>query len=144
MAIDVKRRGNRRHWEDGGLEDDRLLSGENELIFGDESPSGPQDMLLRKEQSRRIKETLAELTEDHRAVFILREIDGLSYDEMSEVLGVSKGTVMSRLFYARKKLMEKLQDVKPDLRVGVGVSNVDSEESEVNISAVKVVKGAGG
>lgn len=55
---------------------------------------------------------LAELTEEHRAVVVLREIDGLSYAEISEVLGCSKGTVMSRLHHARKKLQSSLRSLK--------------------------------
>ena len=144
MAIDVKRRGSRRSWEAGGLEEDRLRVGREEVVFGDESPSGPQDMLLRKEQARLIKETLGELSEEHRAVFVLREIDGLSYDEMAQVLGVSKGTVMSRLFYARKKLMEKLQDIRPGTEVSAPRVEADWESAGLNISQVKAVKGTGG
>ena len=52
-------------------------------------------------------------SEEQRVVFVLREIEGLSYAEMARVLGISKGTVMSRLFYARRKLMERLQDISP-------------------------------
>jgi predicted DNA-binding protein (UPF0251 family) len=44
----------------------------------------------------------------------LREIDGLNYDEISEALGIPKGTVMSRLFYARKALQKALAEFAPD------------------------------
>jgi RNA polymerase sigma-70 factor (ECF subfamily) len=40
----------------------------------------------------------------------LREVEGLSYDDISRVMQCSKGTVMSRLHYARKKLQDKLRD----------------------------------
>ena len=53
------------------------------------------------------------LTEGHRSIIVLREIDGLSYDEISEALNCSKGTVMSRLHYARKKLQEALSELGP-------------------------------
>jgi RNA polymerase sigma-70 factor (ECF subfamily) len=43
-------------------------------------------------------------------VILLREVDGLSYEEMAEVLEVSKGTIMSRLFHARQKLQRALAD----------------------------------
>jgi RNA polymerase sigma-70 factor (ECF subfamily) len=49
-----------------------------------------------------------DLTPEHRAVIILRTVEGLSYKDIGEILGCSEGTVMSRLHYARKKLQEKL------------------------------------
>ncbi|TFH24702.1 MAG: sigma-70 family RNA polymerase sigma factor, partial [Myxococcales bacterium] len=52
-----------------------------------------------------------DLTPDHRAVIILREIEGLSYEEISQTLDCSLGTVMSRLHYARKKLQAKLREL---------------------------------
>ena len=51
-----------------------------------------------------------ELPEDQRQVIVLREVDGLSYKEISEVLEVPEGTVMSRLFYARRKLQNALSE----------------------------------
>jgi RNA polymerase sigma-70 factor (ECF subfamily) len=50
------------------------------------------------------------LTPDHKAVILLREVEGLSYEDISRVMQCSKGTVMSRLHYARKKLQSKLRD----------------------------------
>ena len=55
-----------------------------------------------------IQRTLEELSPDHRAILVLREWQGLSYEEISETLGLEVGTVMSRLFYARKKMAESL------------------------------------
>jgi RNA polymerase sigma-70 factor (ECF subfamily) len=49
-----------------------------------------------------------ELDEKHRVVLLLRAADGMSYDELSETLGVPVGTVESRLHRARQKLLEKL------------------------------------
>ena len=57
-----------------------------------------------------MKEAINELTPDHKAVILLREVEGLSYDEISRVMQCSKGTVMSRLHYARKKLQKRLKD----------------------------------
>ncbi|MGD8317780.1 MAG: sigma factor-like helix-turn-helix DNA-binding protein [Myxococcales bacterium] len=48
------------------------------------------------------------MPEHHRAVIVLREIEGMSYEEMAESLEVPKGTVMSRLFHARKKMQASL------------------------------------
>jgi RNA polymerase sigma-70 factor (ECF subfamily) len=52
----------------------------------------------------------------HRAVLVLREIEGLSYEEISRAVGCSLGTVMSRLFYARRKLQKVLGPSLEDLR----------------------------
>ena len=57
----------------------------------------------------RMREAIAELTPEHRAVILLREVEGLSYEEISQALDVPKGTVMSRLHYARRQLQARLQ-----------------------------------
>jgi RNA polymerase sigma-70 factor, ECF subfamily len=49
-----------------------------------------------------------DLTPEHKAVIVLRTLEGLSYKDIGEILGCSEGTVMSRLHYARKKLQDKL------------------------------------
>ncbi len=59
----------------------------------------------------KIFEAIEGLTPDHRAVILLREVEGLSYEEISQVLDCSMGTVMSRLHYARKKLQSRLSEV---------------------------------
>jgi RNA polymerase sigma-70 factor (ECF subfamily) len=48
------------------------------------------------------------LTPEHKAVIVLRTLEGMSYKDIGEILGCSEGTVMSRLHYARKKLQNKL------------------------------------
>lgn len=68
----------------------------------------PYDALEIKERMNRLIEALEVLTPEHKAVIVLRAVEGLSYKEISSILGCSEGTVMSRLHYARKKLQEKL------------------------------------
>jgi RNA polymerase sigma-70 factor (ECF subfamily) len=68
----------------------------------------PRKALLQRELSDAIQAALDELPEYHRAVIVLREIEGLSYEEMSEALEVPKGTIMSRLFHARRKMQQSL------------------------------------
>lgn len=53
------------------------------------------------------------LSPDHREVIVLRELQGLSYEEIAEALGVPRGTVESRLFRARRHLAERLRDYLP-------------------------------
>lgn len=70
----------------------------------------PDKALANAELGVRIREAVAKLSEDHRTAILLREVEGLQYDEIAKVMGSSLGTVMSRLFYARKKLQELLKD----------------------------------
>jgi RNA polymerase sigma-70 factor (ECF subfamily) len=72
--------------------------------------SDPADALQRREIAARIQTALDALPPYHRAVIVMREVEGLSYDEMAHVAGVSKGTIMSRLFHARQKLQRALHD----------------------------------
>ena len=64
------------------------------------------------EIARGLSAAIAELTPEHRAVILLREVDGLSYEEISRVLDCPKGTVMSRLHYARRQLQERLRGLR--------------------------------
>jgi len=68
----------------------------------------------RIEMAQRIKDALGQLTPEHRAAILLREVEGLSYDEISDVLQCPRGTVMSRLHYARNHLREILKDLAED------------------------------
>lgn len=70
----------------------------------------PSRALERSRLKARIEAALAELPEEQRQIIILREVDGLAYKEIAEVLDIPEGTVMSRLFYARKKLQAALRD----------------------------------
>ena len=70
----------------------------------------PFRLVKNREIGERVRAAIEQLTPEHRAVILLREVEGLSYDEISRVMQVAKGTVMSRLHYARKKLQSMLQD----------------------------------
>jgi RNA polymerase sigma-70 factor (ECF subfamily) len=61
-----------------------------------------------RELREKLVSAINDLTPEHRAVIILRTVEGLSYKDIGEILGCSEGTVMSRLHYARKKLQQKL------------------------------------
>ena len=69
---------------------------------------GPDGSLAARELGEAIVEALNALPDKHRTAFVLREFEGLSYDDMARVMGCSMGTVMSRLHHARKKLSKKL------------------------------------
>ncbi len=80
----------------------------------------PDTELETSELGTQIHFAIENLSSEHRAVILLREVDGLSYTEISEVVGCSKGTVMSRLHHARKSLQHMLTDV-------IGVWRKDSK-----------------
>jgi len=104
LAIDFRRREGRH----------TILRGEDAENEIQRMPAPRGDSFLeasRNELSKRISGALKELTPEHRAVILLREVEGLSYDEISEVLQVPRGTVMSRLHYARGHLRGILKDL---------------------------------
>jgi RNA polymerase sigma-70 factor, ECF subfamily len=68
----------------------------------------PEDVATGAERRERIRKGLESLSEHHRAIIILSDIEGLQYREIAEVLGIPMGTVMSRLHHARKRLREVL------------------------------------
>lgn len=109
QAIDLKRRESRRV----SVEFDEVLppGGVDEWS---QSSVGGNDTFSRvrnRELVAKVYEAMESLTPDHRAVIILREVDGLSYEEISDAVGCSLGTVMSRLHYARKALQLRLEEI---------------------------------
>ena len=72
--------------------------------------SDPADVVRRREIAARLQVALDALPPYHRGVIVMREIEGLSYEEMAQAMAVSKGTIMSRLFHARQKLQKALAD----------------------------------
>ena len=71
----------------------------------------PYERMERTEVRARIDNAITQLSPEHRAVILMKETEGMQYHEIAEALGCSIGTVMSRLFYARKKLQNLLKDV---------------------------------
>jgi len=71
----------------------------------------PHEQMEQSEIRARIDAAIAQLSPEHRAVILMKEIEDMQYHEIAESLGCSIGTVMSRLFYARKKLQNSLRDV---------------------------------
>lgn len=94
--------------------DDSIKSEEdvegNELLMPSRLGVNPDEAFGRKELRQKMLEALESLSEKHRTILNLREVEGLSYKEMAEVLDISKGTVMSRLYHARQYFQEALDD----------------------------------
>ena len=78
--------------------------------------AGDDDPAHRAESAQlggRIGAALARLSPNHRTALVLREVQGLAYQEIADAMGCSVGTVMSRLFHARKKMQALLVDTDP-------------------------------
>jgi RNA polymerase sigma-70 factor, ECF subfamily len=127
LAIDATRR--ERASAKDELDDVREsdLEGGGEGILATRLGTNPQETALRRELLGKIQEALAQLPEKHRTILVLRELEGLSYEELSERLGIQKGTVMSRLFHARKK-MQVLLARYAGLDAPAGKGTDDEEE----------------
>ena len=108
LAIDLTRKRKRR--KTSSFEEEVATrdgdGGISEVHHGD----GPSRTLERKRLYKRIMDAVDTLPEDQKQAILLRELEGLSYREISEIMGIPEGTVMSRLFYARKKLQKLLAD----------------------------------
>ena len=110
VSIDHVRRTSRRKnldFDERALHEESEVAGDGALVPS-VTNANPGKAALRRELGGAIQAALQELPEHHRAVIILREIEGMSYEEMAEALEVPKGTVMSRLFHARKKMQASL------------------------------------
>lgn len=86
----------------------KLEDGEREWEIAAEKP-GPQEDLATGEFYDRLRLAIAELPEVFRTTIVLREIEGLAYEEIAEMTGVSLGTVKSRIARARYRLQTELQ-----------------------------------
>jgi RNA polymerase sigma-70 factor (ECF subfamily) len=89
---------------------DQHVAVHGELASGGEST--PDRLLAQKELASRLRRALDHLPFDQRTVVILREIDGLSYGEIGYSLGLSVGTVKSRLTRGRQALREELREAR--------------------------------
>lgn len=109
LSIDLVRKPGRGTAE---LDEEAELDGDGSFVLLSR-PDGadPLDVVHRGQLADRIGKALEALPPYHRGVIVMREVEGLSYEEMAEAMGVSKGTIMSRLFHARQKLQRALADL---------------------------------
>ncbi len=103
----LKKRGRRYHMSlddlDANVENDKELV---ELAGG----STPVRDAYLNDLKQKLNEALQKLSHDHRAVVTMFDIQGMPHSEIAKILGVSEGTVRSRLFYAHKQLQASLED----------------------------------
>ena len=104
VCIDLLRREKKRRG-DASLDAEGFAAAN---AVSDPAPS-PQQSLERREDRRAVAQALERLSDDHRRVLILRELDGLSYDEIGAILDVPAGTVKSRIARARMALADFLR-----------------------------------
>jgi len=134
LCIDFLRREGR--YASVGYDDGQSHSANNgsEPIPGDpltpvDQTWNPGQELGRREAGEQIMKAIESLSANHRAVILMREVEGLSYREMAKVLNCSQGTIMSRLHHARFKLRKLLKDY-----VGTDIQSSDlppeAEESD--------------
>ncbi len=124
ICIDVMRRKGGRTAEH--VEFDETIATDtaeaNIGALGTKLGTNPQKAALRQEMSEKIQAAVAEVPEKHREIWLLREVEGMSYEDISRTLDIPKGTVMSRLFHARLKLQKLLNDYvqSDEAKSGVG------------------------
>ncbi len=108
LSIDLMRKPFRRDTE---LDDTRQLPDEADIpLLSRIEGADPLEAVRCKEINDRIQAALDALPPYHRGVILMREMEGMSYEEMARAMRVSKGTIMSRLFHARQKLQRALAD----------------------------------
>ncbi len=112
LAIDHLRKGGKGpplDYDDRVRRDESNTAGDPSIlpsILG----SNPSKSLGRKELLEHMQKALDALPPYHRAVIVMRELEGMSYKEMAKAMQVSKGTIMSRLHHARHKLQKLLEE----------------------------------
>jgi RNA polymerase sigma-70 factor (ECF subfamily) len=82
--------------------------GEGVAVYADPS-RGPEELAVAADEKRRVEQALTCLPQVFREVVVLRDIEGLSYEEIAEVLGVRIGTVRSRIARGREQLRSLLE-----------------------------------
>jgi RNA polymerase sigma-70 factor (ECF subfamily) len=104
-------RGRRPPDTDVDIDDDEQVDAQYALADHD----NPESLQRRDELKKAIDQAIAELPEDLRTAFSLREFSGLSYEEITEIMGCPVGTVRSRIFRAREAIDNKIRPLlEPD------------------------------
>ena len=102
LALDLIRKNSKRDEIDTVILD---AEGEFEIDVADDSPdSRPDESYLRKVEKEVIRQSIEELPSAAREIIVLRDIEGLSYTEIADMLGLAEGTLKSKLFRARERL----------------------------------------
>jgi RNA polymerase sigma-70 factor (ECF subfamily) len=128
LSIDAVRKERQAQKEDMDEVREADLGDAADGILATALGNDPGENALRRELAGKMEAALATLPEKHRTILVLREVEGLSYEELAERLGIHKGTVMSRLFHARKKMQAALREYA-GLEARDGAALTEGEES---------------
>jgi RNA polymerase sigma-70 factor (ECF subfamily) len=109
-AMDHLRKVNRQR--EVPLEDEEGREAQPAPEWGGATVARPDHAAEQDEVRRVFNEALEALSPEHRAALVMREVEGRSYREIAELQGCRSGTVMSRLFYARRAIQDKLRSVR--------------------------------
>jgi RNA polymerase sigma-70 factor (ECF subfamily) len=111
VAIDhLRKQKHRRHSE---FDDSRGGSEGAQVVRLHSAKDDPAANVARSQLNKTIMDAVETLPDDQKQVLILRELEDMPYKEIAEVLGIPEGTVMSRLYYARRRLQEMLAEHRP-------------------------------
>jgi RNA polymerase sigma-70 factor (ECF subfamily) len=105
IAFNVAASHRRRRHLTASVDQARETTGQEPVDTGQE----PSDRLMQEERCRQVREAIGQLTEEHRAVLVLRDMEGFCYEEIAEILSLPVGTVRSRLHRARMQLRDILK-----------------------------------
>ena len=123
------------------LDETRLDPDDDEPLLPRILGGNPGQALMDKQIRHRIDQALDQLSENHRSVLVMRELEGLSYEEMAHTMGCSKGTIMSRLFHARKNMQKRLIDLvenpSKELLDELGMKPEDVEDDDAAASGAR-------
>lgn len=108
QALNWKRKWKRRFkWRHQSLEKEEIY----DRVDQHEDSESPETFYINKELKKALEKELNALPEDARRVLVLKELEGLSYEEIASMLNIKKGTVSSRIFNARQKLKANLSNL---------------------------------
>lgn len=107
IAFNVAASRHRRRRPVQSVEHHREISGMEPV----DDREGPTERLERIERCRQVRQAIAELSDEHRNILVLREIDGFCYETIADILDLPVGTVRSRLHRARLQLRDELKEV---------------------------------
>ncbi|MDG2123298.1 MAG: sigma-70 family RNA polymerase sigma factor [Verrucomicrobiales bacterium] len=113
MSLNFLKKRNRRKGQMSLDDLDRQVENDKELIEATmRSTSNPVREANLNELQKRLNDAMMELSDDHRAVVTMFDVQGMPHAEISKILGVSEGTVRSRLFYAHRQLQNYLEEFR--------------------------------
>lgn len=135
----LRRRRVRRAYETSNAEDGGQWTQDGDPDGHSADAGGPFDpevVAERNESKDRLWRAIGQLDEKHREVIILRHFQNLSYDEMAKLLFCNRGTVTSRLFYARQRLKEILEEAPGPAAPGGGIPQDSGASDDARIEGM--------